>query len=65
MIKIGDWVNSKFGKAKITCIELCKQAGDKYGESVHEVEVGMKNYCVFDLDNGHWQRGEQISVIAQ
>ena len=65
MLKIGDLVNSTFGKAKITCIELCEQAGDKYGESIHEVEVGMKNCCVFDLDNGHWQRGEQISVIAQ
>ena len=46
MLKIGDLVNSTFGKAKITCIELCEQAGDKYGENVHEVEVDMKNKLV-------------------
>jgi|TARA_B110000444_G_C18648679_1_gene504984 hypothetical protein len=62
MIKVGDLVDSKFGKATVINIELCEERGDKYGETVHEVEEYMKDYCVFDLDNGHWQRGGDISI---
>ena len=61
-IKIGTKVNSRFGEAKVKGIELCATAGDKYGIDMDKVYVDDKDRCVFDLDNGHWQYGYQVSV---
>jgi len=62
-IKIGDTVNTKFGIAKVTHIELCEKVGDKYGSPAIAVNVLDKDRCVFDLDNKHWQYGTQITAL--
>ena len=62
-IKIGDTVNTKFGIAKVTHIELCENVGDKYGSPAISVNVLDKDRCVFDLDNKHWQYGTQITAL--
>ena len=61
MIKIGTKVDSKWGEAKITGIELCR-TGEKYGISMEKIWVEHKDESVFDLDNGHWSYGYQITV---
>ncbi len=60
-IKIGTKVDSRFGEAKITGIELCK-AGEKYGIGMDKIFVEDKDRCTFDMDNGHWAYGYQVSV---
>jgi hypothetical protein len=61
LIKIGTKVDSKFGEAKVTSIELCEAEGLKEGIHVDKVWVDLKDRCVFDLDNGHWCYGYQIT----
>ena len=61
-IKIGTKVDSRFGEAKITGIELCK-AGEKYGIGMDKIFVEDKDRCTFDMDNGHWAYGYQINPI--
>ena len=48
--------------AHVTKIDLC-EPGEKYGEEVQEIEFGMKDDCTFDLDDGHWCYGDQISSV--
>ena len=60
-IKIGTKVDTKWGEAKITGIELCK-AGEKYGIGMDKIFVEDKDRCIFDMDNGHWAYGYQIEV---
>ena len=62
-IQQGTKVNSRFGAAKVTRIELCRVAGDKEGLQVDKIFVEDKDRCVFDLDNGHWQYGTQVEVV--
>ena len=62
-IKIGDTVNTKFGIAKVTHIELCEKVGDKYGAPAISVNITDKDRCVFDLDNKHWQYGTQVTAL--
>ena len=61
-IKIGTKVDSRFGEAKVTGIELCKNHSEKYGISIEKVFVKDKDRCVFDMDNGHWAYGYQVTV---
>tara|TARA_Y100000389_G_scaffold189807_1_gene213936 strand:+ start:367 stop:567 length:201 start_codon:yes stop_codon:yes gene_type:complete len=61
-IKIGTKVDSRFGTAKITGIELCKD-GSKYGIGMDKIFVEDKDRCTFDMDNGHWAYGYQINPI--
>ena len=61
-IEIGTKVDSRFGEAKVTGIELCKSHSEKYGIDVPKVFVEDKDRCVFDLDNGHWAYGYQIRL---
>jgi len=61
-IKIGTKVDSRFGEAKITHIELCKN-GEKYGIGIDKIFVEDKDRCTFDMDNGHWAYGYQINPI--
>jgi hypothetical protein len=61
-IKIGTKVSSRFGTAKITGIELCKN-GEKYGIGQEKIFVEDKDRCTFDMDNGHWAYGYQINPI--
>jgi len=62
-IQQGTKVNSRFGDAKVTRIELCRAVGDKEGLQVDKIFVEDKDRCVFDLDNGHWQYGTQVEVV--
>ena len=61
LIKIGTKVDTRWGEAKITGIELCKD-GEKYGIGMDKIFVEDKDRCTFDLDNGHWSYGYQLSV---
>ena len=60
-IMIGTKVDTRWGEAKVTGIELT-QNGEKYGIDMKQVFVEDKDICVFDMDNGHWSYGYQISV---
>ena len=53
----------KFGIAKILKIEICKNVGDKYGRKVNKVFVGYVDYCVFDMDNGHFEYGKDLDFV--
>ena len=61
-IKIGTKVRTRHGEAKVTGIELTKD-GSKYGIGMDKIFVADKDRCVFDMDNGHWSYGHQVSVI--
>jgi hypothetical protein len=61
LIKIGTKVDSRFGEAKVTSIDLCENAGEKEGIHVEKILVDLKDRCIFDLDNGHWCYGYQIT----
>ena len=52
---------TRFGEAKVTGIELCANHSEKYGISVDKIFVTDKDRCVFDMDNGHWSYGYQVS----
>lgn len=67
-IRIGDTVMWRgcFGmerakKAKVVSIQLCAYEGDKYGDDVDEIDWKDIRRSVFDLDNGHWCYGDQIT----
>ena len=60
-IKIGTQCETRFGTAKVTGIELCKN-GEKYGIGMYKVYASDKDRCTFDFDNGHWQYGTQVTV---
>ena len=55
----GGWGSETVSTTVIEHIELCED-GEKYGESVPEIDDARKNNCVFDLSNGHWCYGWQI-----
>ena len=61
-IQIGTKVSTRFGEAKVTGIELCKNHSEKYGIDVDKIFVEDKDRCVFDMDNGHWSYGYQVEV---
>ena len=67
-IKIGDavmwrgsWGTNAPEEAKVVSIELCQYAGQKEGTPVEEVCENDLTRAVFDLDNGHWAYGDQIT----
>tara|TARA_Y100001937_G_scaffold63721_1_gene87287 strand:- start:176 stop:382 length:207 start_codon:yes stop_codon:yes gene_type:complete len=62
-LKVGDTVMGKFGLAKITKIELCKNIGDKYGINVDKCFLKDIARCVFDMDNGHFEYGEDLDFV--
>lgn len=62
IIKVGDKVSTNHGIAKITAIEYCTD-DPKYGKDMDQVGEDIKGSCVFDLDNGHWCYGSQLSII--
>ena len=61
-IEIGTKVNTRWGEAKITGIELC-QNGEKYGIDQKKVFAEDKDRCTFDMDNGHWAYGYQVAPL--
>jgi len=64
-IKIGTTVDSRFGEAKVTGIELCKNHSEKYGIAMDKIFVEDKDRCIFDMDNGPWAYGYQVTVGGQ
>jgi hypothetical protein len=61
-IKIGTKVDTRWGEAKVTGIELC-QNGEKYGIDMPKIFLEDKDRCTFDLDNGHWAYGYQVEPV--
>ena len=61
-IKIGTKVLTRHGEAKVKGIELT-DGKSKYGIPQEKIFVADKDRCVFDMDNGHWSYGHQVSVI--
>ena len=63
---IGDLVESKYGPARIKKIELMpeKRHYSKCGINVKKMFTSMVDQCIIDLDNGHWQYGDEIEIIG-
>ena len=59
---IGDLVESKYGPAGIKKIELMpeKRHYSKCGINVKKMFTNLLEYCIIDLDNGHFIYGDQI-----
>lgn len=62
IIKVGDRVSTNHGIANVTAIEYCTD-DPKYGQDMQQVGEDIKDYCVFDLNNGHWCYGSQLIII--
>ena len=62
-LEVGDTVMGKFGLEKINKIELCKNVGEKYGIVVNKCWVTDIARCVFDMDNGHFEYGEDLDFV--
>tara|TARA_Y100000114_G_scaffold144610_1_gene153368 strand:+ start:743 stop:964 length:222 start_codon:yes stop_codon:yes gene_type:complete len=62
-LEVGDTVMGKFGLAKINKIELCQNVGEKYGIVVNKCWVTDIARCVFDMDNGHFEYGEDLDFV--
>jgi hypothetical protein len=46
----------------VTGIEMVEEGRKDGGIEMEKIFYADKDRCVFDLDNGHWQYGYQISV---
>jgi hypothetical protein len=66
MFYIGDLVDTKYGPARIKKIELMpeKKHYSKCGINVKKMFTSMVDQCIIDLDNGHWQYGDEIEIIG-
>lgn len=58
----GSWGHDAPKETTIEYIELCEN-GEKYGEPMSEVSVKDIKNCTFDLADGHWAYGYQITKI--
>jgi len=68
MINVGDMVfSSRHGYANVTVIEIVPDIyqGNKYGVDVKSIPIGMKDNCIFDLDNGHWSYGHDVHSLEK
>ena len=72
LIKVGDtvlcrgsWGSEAPQPVTITHLELCVEAGDKYGVPVTELPWSAKARAVVDMGNGHWAYGSQIEPLVQ
>ena len=70
LIKVGDTVlcRGRFGReaalpVTITHLELCVEAGDKWGVPVDELPWAAKDRAVVNLANGTWAYGSQIEPV--
>ena len=61
----GGWGSEAPQPVTITHLELCVEAGDKYGVRVAELPWSEKGRAVVDMDNGHWCYGYQIEPPVQ
>lgn len=62
-IKIGDTLNTKHGISVITGIEVVAPGQSDGGTEVEWIYEFDKDRCVFDLANGHWAYGHEVTVI--
>jgi len=62
-IKIGDTLNTKHGISTITGIEMVEPGQSDGGIEITEIWECDKDRCVFDLENGHYAYGDQVTVI--
>ena len=62
MFHVGQLVVSRWGRARITRIEVTNDHDPKYGFEVQSVPASYSSFVV-DLDNGHWSYGHNISVL--
>lgn len=72
IIKVGTIVQYRGGFGadaptivKVIGIEKSQNKRNKCGKPVVSVPFAEKDYCVFDLDNGHWCYGEQVDSIVE
>ena len=61
----GGWGSEAPKLVTITHLELCVEAGDKYGVPVTELPWADKARAVVDMDNGHWAYGAHIEPLVQ
>lgn len=69
-ITIGTVLDTKHGRAKVTGIDLhplLNTTGIICTEPIEMTEIweSLKDYCIFDLDNGHWAYGDEVTVVNQ
>lgn len=63
-IKVGDSIGTKYGIVQVRGIELMPVIGmTEDGITMEGIWLSLKDYCVFDLSNGHWARGGDINYI--
>ena len=67
MLRVGDSVDSRFGTGKVEAITLTDRKHGKTGSSVGHLswDLVQAGWAVVDLDNGHWQYGDQISPARE
>ena len=61
----GGWGSEAPKPVTITHLELCVEAGDKYGVPVAELPWADKARAVVDMNNGHWAYGSHIEPLVQ
>ena len=59
----GSWGHDAPKETTIEYIELCDCEGCKYGEPVNEVAIQDIRRSTFDLADGHWAYGYQVTEI--
>ena len=66
IVYVGDKVETKFGIRQITKMELMPEPRhySKCGINVKKMFTSMVDQCIIDLDNGHWQYGDEIEIIG-
>jgi len=64
-ITIGTVLDTKHGRAKVTGIDLHPVTGriDCPPIEMTEIWPSLIAFCVFDLDNGHWAYGDEVTVV--
>ena len=66
-IVIGTVLDTKHGRVKVTGIDLYPKVGRGDTEPIEMTEIweSLKDYCFFDLDNGHWAYGDEVTVVKE
>ena len=59
---VGDVVQTEYGLSKIKKIEIMPEPRhySKCGINVKKMFTNLLEYCIIDLDNGHFVYGDQI-----
>lgn len=59
----GSWGHDAPKRTEIESMELCDCEGSKYGEPVSEIDIKDIRRTTFDLADGHWCYGYQITEV--